>query len=86
VVYVRRLKDAQKLALRIPAPEIKSFVSRLHQPFLLKAADGQKWELNTYAQFYERFEPRACICSEADVSVWPEPPDPTDQMEFGQPS
>jgi len=75
VVYVRRLINGQSLALRVGARDIKSFINRLHQPFLIKAVAPTVWELNTYAQFYERFEPRPYTCHEAQ-SAWPVPPDP----------
>jgi hypothetical protein len=72
-IYVIGLATKKNLALRIIADDIKSFISRLHQPFVLKARGQQKWELNTYAQFYERFEPRAYICTEVDLPWFEEP-------------
>jgi hypothetical protein len=79
VVYVRRLTSGQNLALCVSEVSegdiILSFINRLPQPFLLKAAAPTIWELNTYAQFCERFEPRSYICSEAKFA-WPVPPDP----------
>jgi hypothetical protein len=75
VVYVRRLTDNKKLALCVDGKDIKPFINRLHQPFLLKAVPPTKWELNTYAQFDDRFEPRSYICSEASFA-WPVTPDP----------
>lgn len=75
VVYVRQLTDGKKLPLCIGPKDIKSFINRLNQPFLLKAVPPTKWELNTYAKFDDRFEPRPYICSEANFA-WPVPPDP----------
>lgn len=75
VVYVRQLANGQSVALCIGAKDIKSFISRLHQPFLLKVVAPTIWELNTYAKFDDRFQPRSYICSEAN-SAWPVPPDP----------
>jgi hypothetical protein len=75
VVYARRLISDQNLALCIGTKDIESFINRLPQPFLLKNVSPAVWELNTYAQFYERFEPRPYICSEAKFA-WPVPPEP----------
>lgn len=77
VVYVRGLKSERKLALRVSARDIKSFIARMHQPFLLKELGERHWELNTYAQFYDLFEPRAYECSLAQFA-WPAPPEPPD--------
>jgi hypothetical protein len=76
VVYVRRLISGQNLALCVGARDIKSFINRLHQPFLLKAVTPAIWELNTYAQFDNRFEARPYRCREAQCA-WPIPPDPS---------
>lgn len=56
-------------------PEEDKSIRSLHQPFLLKAVAPLKWELNTYAQFDDRFEPRPYICSKTNFA-WPVPPDP----------
>jgi len=76
VVYVRRLLTSDKnLALCVGEGDIKPFISLLHQPFLLKAVAPAFWELNTYAHFWDRFEPRPYLCSEANFA-WPVPPEP----------
>jgi len=75
VVYARNLNTGSDLALCVCGKDIKTFISRLPQPFLVKALPTGVWELNTYAQFYDHFEPRAYICSEAQ-SARPAPPDP----------
>lgn len=78
VVYVRRLKEGGKLALRVLAPKIKGFIQQLHQPFVLKAVNETQWELNTYTRFFEIFRPTPYVCSEAEFAL----PEPPAQMEF----
>lgn len=72
VVYLRELRSGTSLALCVRDELVRSLIDHILQPFLLKAISPAVWELNTFDQFYDRFEPRAYVCLEAQFA-WPSP-------------